>query len=249
MIFILFEFNNLSMESVYAEKIISSLGMGLFEINGAAIIEIGLRMIPFWVFQILYGTQIYINICEGGVYYIYRCTNRGNWIIRQMMVQFGLCFLYGFIYYIIAFIFAYVVFGVNILQCIGLIIWGAFVLSLYSYCSVIFVNLISFLYNSALGIVLTLGSQMLLISLFLLFQRGAILDIYSTFNIVNVSILKYNILAHFVTAWHSFENNEGNIVGISMLSSFLLYVILAVVISVILYLIVLKLDIIEEKRN
>lgn len=234
---------------IASDALIATLGVGYFEINGAAIIEVSMRMIPFWLFQILCGNQIYLNVCDGGIYYLYRCSNRIHWIFKQLSILFFYCFAYGVIYYSIASLFAYLRYGSNVWENALLTIWGVLMLTLFLFGAVVAINLLSFIYNSAAGTLIVIGMQMLCIALFLLFQRGAVFDIYTNASRRNMTFLKCNYMAHFVTSWHDLGGSQVSTVNISMLSTMILYSAAALIISIVFAFIVRNLDIVEEKRN
>jgi hypothetical protein len=244
-----------SIDSLYFGLVLQ--GVGYFEINNAALVEIIVRLLPFFAFQMLCGANIYISVCDGGIYYLYRCPNRKKWLLKECSKLLIMCMIYVFIYFAIGTI-SIMILGKFSLDAdaIRLIISSIIIYTFWLFLNCILINLFSFLKNSAAGIVIVVGIQTALITLLMFFSRGAVFDIYEGANTTfDKKLLQLNPITHIFIGLHSLSIEEltgyealyG--AGMSLAISAIVWIALAALAFVIFVAVFRNRDMIEERRD
>ena len=238
-------------DSVYSlQSLVIHIGLhGYNACNQITMMDLLEKMVPYYIFMILFGTYIYRHFCWCSPYIFSRCENRKKWIYKEM----GKLFLFSFLYIVcmvIGRMIPIMIRGSIYIDKIGIIMLILLlgIMTLWLFSSSLFCNILSICKESIFGTMLTL-----IIHIILVFQMMFI----DTINFTNAEILKLrlNYCSHLVFSWHSFPSTsiEGmNQLGanISFIETYLYLVVVAILIMVIGIFIIEKKDIIinmEEK--
>ncbi len=230
---------------------------GYPEINTASLMYILTFMLPFVIFQIFNGINIYMNLSEGSIYTFYRYSSRRKWLIKQIMIQFFLCILFSALYIFTGMILVGMILKTAINhEALILGVWAVLNIGFWLTACTLLINFLSFVRNSAFGIVAVEGIQTMFMTAMLFFQPMGALDIYQGDYIErNIRLLKFNPMAHLITSWHSSNNAEinqflqCNDIDISLILSPVIWGVAAVIVAIVFIYRIKKIDIIEDRRD
>ncbi len=246
-----------SSENMNMIECIVYMTFGYPEINTASIIHILTMMLPFIIFQIFNGVNIYMTLSEGSIYVFYRYPSRRKWLTKQILIQCILCLLFSALYIFCGILMSFLILNIPVsLDALVLGIWAVFNMGFWLTASTLLMSFLAFIKNSAFALIVVEGLQMLLITALMLFSPLGILDIYQgDFIERNISILKLDPMAHLITSWHSSGNeviNEYlmcNDISISPVLSLILWGTVTIVFAILFIYDIKKRDIVESRRD
>lgn len=226
------------------EALVINIGLeGFNACNQITMINLLERMVPYYIFIILFGTYIYRHFCWCSPYIFSRCEKRKGWLYKEMGKLLGFSFMYILIMVIgrmIPFIIARKL-TVNKTGIIMLLLLLG-IMTIWLFSSALLCNLLSIWKGSIWGTVCTLTTQTVSV-LSMIFINSE--------EWTNTEILKLrlNYSAHLVFAWHSLgeKDIEGmNQLGVnlSFVESYLYLLIIALVIIIVSVYFIEKKDII-----
>lgn len=93
------------------------------------IIDITVQLLPYLLFQILFGTYIYRHFCSASYYYFSRCTNRTRWLLKEVISLYS---------YVLVFLIFVVASGTAIASITNTVIFDTESLVLFVYYLVIY---------------------------------------------------------------------------------------------------------------
>ncbi len=167
------------------------------------LIEATRKMMPLFVFQILFGTKVYRNFCVASVYYFSRCLKRVQWFVKEAMKLLGLSVLYNVLIPII-------VIGITSLhhsiewnrEGIILFFYFVFIQSLWLFFTTLMMNLIAIKVGSQNAFLVMSMVQLALITMLFLWEK--VLPLEDSDQIArNAFLLKCNLISHLFLNWHS----------------------------------------------
>ncbi len=167
------------------------------------IIDLSLNFLPFFLFQIVFGTYVYRRFCSASVYYFSRCPNRVSWFLKES----GKLYFFSFIYPLVM-----VLTATLLITAIGQFSYdqGAFMLllyyvvihSLWLFITALLVNIIAIKLDSSHGFIIIVVVQMASIGLLLLWEN--VWPLVNTPNqALHVFLLKFNPVARLILPWQS----------------------------------------------
>lgn len=170
------------------------------------LVEMTLRMLPLFVFQILYSTAIYRHFCTASVYYFTRRTNRVAWFLREALGLYPVAVVYMLVM---------MAAGAGVAACANPIVVDPAGLPLLAYqvaiyalwlCAVtLAMNLFAMKLGSAAGFSVVAAMQLFCIALLNLRNRALPLEFVEDAALLlrNGRLLQLNPIAHLVLSWHS----------------------------------------------
>lgn len=167
------------------------------------LIELSIRFLPFFLFQILFGTYIYQHFCSASIYYFSRCHNRVKWFIKESAKLYVLAFVYP-LFMIISgtttvSITNQVVFNK---QSFILLIYYVLIHSLWLFLTALTMNIVAIVLDSSYGFMMVFAVQMACVAMLLLWK-----DLWALQNTPDwtkyAPLLKLNPISHLILAWHS----------------------------------------------
>lgn len=189
-------------EVIYVSDCILAFGLGAPSISRIGILRLAMRMFPLYLFQFLFGCEIYRHFCTSGVYYFTRQVSRIRWYCREIVHIFlqaalfsaFLCFA-GII--IIRVRTALVFNGSAVL----IFILYLFLNTLWLFSMALAINSIAIKSGSNWGFLVVGGVQILALSLLLIFAGK---DIHASEQSMEQAQLLVNLnpVAHLVMGWH-----------------------------------------------
>ncbi|SFR81680.1 hypothetical protein [Anaeromicropila populeti] len=166
-----------------------------------AIMEMVAKLIPAFLFQIIYGTYIYRHFCSAGIYFFSRCSNRRKWFLKEALKLYGYSVLYLFTMTSASTAFCLINFEVHFDKgSLYLVICFLIIYSLWYYIAALSINIIAIVAGSQYSFVIIAGVQLILTLMLTIF------DTWMPFenNVpMNKIILQLNPISHLVISWHS----------------------------------------------
>lgn len=190
-------------DEIYFSEIIVTFGFSEVHFILVYLIELSLKLLPFFLFQILFGTYIYQHFCTASIYYFSRCQNRVKWFLKECTKLYVFAFIYPLLMVLsgtlVASISNQIVFD---RESILLFVYYVLIHSLWLFITTLLVNIIAIKLDSSTGFISIVGLQMLSISTLLLWKNVWPLDdaIHSA---KHVLLLKLNPISHLILSWHS----------------------------------------------
>lgn len=194
--------------SIYVSNIIIHCSISIYDVIPSHLIEMTLKMMPIFIFQIVFGTSIYKHFCVASVYYFSRCNARTQWFLREIVRVFVFAILYNILIPII-------VIGITAIHSsihfdkegVILFIYLVLLQSLWMFLVTVMMNLISIKVGSEKGFIITTGIQLTLIILLGIWDKLLPLrNIDSDQIIRNAFWLKWNPISHLIFNWHTSNN-------------------------------------------
>lgn len=167
------------------------------------IVDIALRFLPYFVFQMLFGTFIYQHFCSASIYYFSRCGNRITWLLREALslycntLVYLSCLIAGGV--ITARVTHTVIFDIESLV---LLFYYLLIYSFWLYLTALLINVLAVKFNSSTAFIMTAGIETACIFLLTLWEKILPLD-NSKFAGRNLILFKLNPISHLVLSWHS----------------------------------------------
>lgn len=196
--------------SVRLSDIILQSSISSSSIVPAYLIEETLKMMPFFMFQILFGTLIYQHFCTASVYYFSRCTAKIPWFLKETRKILFLAITYNILVLAVT-VGAALIFCPIQMDEVGIILAVYLILiqSLWLFFTSIAMNLLAIKFGSQNGFMIVMIIQVALITLLLLWQN--ILPVEDSAQVVrNGFLLKWNLISHLFLNWHSSQYPEVN---------------------------------------
>ena len=167
------------------------------------LIELSIKLLPYFLFQILFGTYIYQHFCTASIYYFSRRPNRVKWFIAECGKLYLFAFIYPFMMVIsgtaVASITNQIMFDKESLI---LLIYYVLIHSLWLFLTALLMNMIAIKLDSSYGFVVVVGLQFAFVSMLLLWEN--VWPLVDTPNLIkHVFLLKLNPISHLILAWHS----------------------------------------------
>lgn len=192
-------------EEILLSNIILVFGLSDVSFILADLIELSIRLLPFFIFQILFGTYIYQRFCSASIYYFSRCHNRVKWFIKESVKLYAFAFVYPFMMVIsgvaVASITNKVVLNPGSLI---LLIYYGIIHSLWLFLTALLMNVIAIVFDSSYGFMAVVGIQMVSVSSLLLWAEKNVWSLQDTTNFEkHVTLLKFNPISHLILTWHS----------------------------------------------
>lgn len=172
-------------EAIKAEQYISSLSLASLGRNISYFPQFVPRFIPLLVIQVFWGISIYKDFCVACIYIFSRRNFRTRWAIAQLMKLLFRVLIYIVIIVLSALITIMLFANVIIDQyTIGYVIWMVSIIVLYSFDTIMMINLLSFFVESGLAFAITEIINLISIAVYLFSAK---------LNIEDSQILKMNI--------------------------------------------------------
>lgn len=187
-------------EEVLLSDIILRFGFSEVSINLVYLIELSIQLLPFFIFQIFFGTVIYQHFCSASIYYFSRCHNRGKWFIKESLKLYGYSIAYPLTMVGIATLIASSTNGILVDQ-VSLILFFYYLAihSLWFFITALLMNIFSIRFDSSIGFMVIMGFQLFCVGMLLMWENVSLTN-QSTF------FLKLNPISHLILSWH----NSGN---------------------------------------
>lgn len=192
-----------STESVYLSDIVWKLSFPAVYFIPTSLIDMTFQMIPFFLFQAVYGIFLYRHFCTASVYYFTRCEQRKVWFLKELLHLYPIVLTYLL---------------VNALFCIGIVwtsghivmdftgcilfVYYLIIYSLWLFFTVIIMNLLATKKGSGIGFLVVCGGQLIAVTSLVLWEQVFPLDGTGKTE-QNLFLLKCNPAAHLVLDWHT----------------------------------------------
>lgn len=168
------------------------------------IIDLTIKLFPFLLFLILFGTYIYQHFSTASIYYFTRQPNRTKWFMKEAVKLYVLSFLYPFIMVVsgtaIASITNEVIFDSTSLI---LLIYYVLIHSFWLFLTALLMNIISIRLDSSSGFMIVVGLQMTFVTLLLLWDKMLPLEEDTPNLAFHGFLLQFNPISHIILSWHS----------------------------------------------
>jgi hypothetical protein len=167
------------------------------------LIEMSIRLLPFLLFQILFGTYIYQHFCSASIYYFSRCHNRVKWFLKESLKLYVFALIYPMVMVIsgtaVTSITNHVVFDK---ASYILLIYYLLIHSPWLFLTALLMNVIAIRLDSSYGFIVVAGLQLTSVGLLLLWEN--VWPLVDTPNLdKHVFLLHLNPISHLILAWHS----------------------------------------------
>lgn len=167
------------------------------------LIDLTIKLLPFYLFQILFGTYIYQHFCTASVYYFSRCQNRVKWFLKESSKLYILTFCYPFLMVflgtLVASITNQIIFDKDSFL---LLIYYVLIHSLWLFMTTLLVNIMAIKFESTIGFITVVALQMISVSTLLLWNKVWPLDDGTNVD-KHAFFLKFNPISHLILTWHS----------------------------------------------
>lgn len=167
------------------------------------LIELSLKLLPFFLFQVLFGTYIYRHFCTASIYYFTRCQNRVRWFLKESGKLYLFAMIYPFLMVlsgtVVASITNQIVFDP---ESVYLFIYYLIIHSLWLFVTTLLVNIIAIKLDSSTGFIAIVALQMISVSTFLLWKNVWSLN-DAMHSAKHAFFLKFNPISHLIFTWHS----------------------------------------------
>ena len=184
--------------------ILLQLGFGHMEFDISSLVDLSLRLLPFLLFQIYFGSFLFRRFCSASAYFFSRCNHRTRWFLKQSALLYGYvaCFL-------LAMTLAATAVGVFTRQVVfdgsSALLFGSYLLthSLWLFLTTLGVNIVAIKLGSGAAFQLVAGAQLACVLLLLLWKDVLPLTAESPHLALGGMLLRCNPVAHLVLAWHT----------------------------------------------
>ena len=222
--------------------------------NASYLDKIILCYFPLIVLQVIAGIEIYRHYCTGAIYYFSRCVNKIKWYFKEVG-SLSLQILIYLLSYVLGYtIFDSIVYDITFdIVCVKLFIYFIIIYFFWNYIFSLLINVTALFVKSNGGFTISIGLQLLFISLYVTFQEKLYL-IYENDNIAKL-LIKLIPFSHLIISWHSSRDHTINsLINIYEMSYDLNYsvislLIVSIVITVIGAFIIKKIDFIYSNRE
>lgn len=189
-------------------------------------------LLPYFVFQIIYGTEIYRRFCTASVYYFSRCANRRRWYWWETARLFPITLAFPIAMLVGCWLGTLTGAAVEVTGAEWLLAgYWILITALWLYCMTLCVNLLSVKFGSSAGFSVVEGIELLCVGALLLWEKVLPLD-SELHALRNAGLLIANPISHLVLGWHSSAHPEVNALIGSIGISFDLNLSLAILIGV-----------------
>lgn len=192
-----------SMDEISLNDILLTLGFGEMYFIPSYLIELGFRMLPYIVFQILFGVFIYRHFCTASVFYFSRQANRIRWFLREAATLYVYAAIFVGVILGTAFIGAS--FNGRVLSNPGawrLLAFYMAIHSLWIFITALMINILSLFWGNSIGFVTVIIIQFAFVMLLFLFDTVFSLE-YGVEIHRNAKLLKINPISHLIVMWHT----------------------------------------------
>lgn len=222
--------------------------------NASYFDKITLCYFPLIVFQVIAGTEIYRHYCTGAIYYFSRCVNRLKWYFKEIG-----CLSLQTLIYLLSYVLGYMIFDSLVydiifdIASIKLFIYFILIYYLWNFIFSLLINVTALFAKSNGGFAISIGLQLLFLSLYVAFQEKLYL-IYEN-DIISKLLIKVIPFSHLILSWHSSKDHTINsLINIYEMSYDLNYsvislLILSITIMVIGAFIIKRIDFIYSNRE
>lgn len=191
-------------QTVHGAELLLFTNFGLeLPVQPVYLVMMSLDMLPFFLFQMLFGIRIYRRYCTASVYFFSRCTRKVRWFVKEAAVLFLLVVLYAFVIPAVA---CLIFSGARSVR------WdiGAAAMFLYEWILVAFwlfltamaVNLLAIRRGSGIAFGVVACIQLGCIALLHIWENILPLEDVAEAG-RNASLLRINPISHLVLCWHS----------------------------------------------
>ncbi len=167
------------------------------------LIMLSLEMLPFFVFQMLFGIRIYRHYCTASVYFFSRCTYKVRWFVKEAAALYVLAVLYAFTMLSVG---CLIFGGARVVRWdIGgavMFVYELALVSLWLFLTTVTVNLLAIRWESGTGFGAVACMQLGCIALLNIWDRILPLEDVADAE-RNAALLRINPISHLVLCWHS----------------------------------------------
>lgn len=223
----------------FLSDVILIMGFQNYEIFIGETFKLVQFLLPFILFQMLFGTYIYQHFCTASIYHFTRINNRIKWFLKESVNLL----IYCVSYVILLVVFTTVFFEIsNTLtydkESFIILVCYVLINSLFLFFITLLTNILSINFKSHVGFMISNGFVLACISIFIYWDDK--LAFYKTENI-NIEdiqsdgkLIQLNPISHLVIKWHSSNietvNERINQFGINfdLYSSVVLFLLLSI---------------------
>lgn len=176
---------------------------GEFPLNPGmlGLISLVMHMIPYYMFEIYFGMEIYRQFCTASIYVFSRYPKRLHWYFGEVLSMGGIVILYQFVLLLTVLLTTVLRYQLQIdgagiiLLAYHFVIYAAWIYSI-----TLTINLLAILVGSSTSFMIVAGTQMICITLL-----GCVDAISRHLDVVAFQrvMLKMNPIAHLILGWHS----------------------------------------------
>lgn len=168
-----------------------------------SIIDMSIKLLPFILFQILFGTYIYQHYCTASVYFFSRFQNRVQWFLKECLVLYGLALVYPIVIILSATAFISMVNGVTFDKTsFILLLYYGLLHSLWLFLTALLMNILAIKLDSSNGFIVVASIQLICVATLMLWDKVWPLVDHSNVE-MHALFLKFNPISHLILSWHS----------------------------------------------
>lgn len=168
------------------------------------LLELTLKLFPFFLFLILFGTYIYQHFCTASIYYFTRRHNRVNWFFKECVKLYGLSLMYPLIMVLSGTALASMTNTIITDQAsFILLLYYVLIHSLWLFLTALFMNIIAIKRDSSFGFIVIVSLQMAFVTLLLLWDNLWSLEPETPNLALHGFLLQFNPISHLILSWHS----------------------------------------------
>lgn len=188
---------------VSVNDILIRLAFGEVYFIPSYLMELGLMMLPYVIFQIIFGVFIYCHFCTASVFYFSRQAKRIYWFLKEAAVLY----VYAILYVVSIFLFAIIgtaLKGSLLFSTEALILMFSYIIihSLWIFITTLIINLLSLFLGNNIGFVVVMIVQFSFVMMLFMFETICSLENVNTMQ-RNEVLLKLNPISHLVLKWHT----------------------------------------------
>lgn len=190
------------------EEILLWLSYGELYCIPAYLLEMGLMMVPYILFQIFFGTYIYRHYCSASVYFFSRQTRKKRWFLKEAAKMYA----HSWIFVALILLFTVVAAGLKSglifrQEQISLLFCYLIIHSMWLFLLSLAINLLSIQFGNNVGFIIVVAVQFAMITMLMLFYD--VLN-FETTRWIRVAewVLKFNPVSSLVLKWHTCSNSE-----------------------------------------
>ncbi len=198
---------------VSALALLTHYSLGYFEITAAGLVELTISFLPFILFQIVEGTQVFKYFCVAGIYVFSRCRKRSVWFLGEAVKIFFTALVYSLLWYGSGLLMAQIRGSLKVEHGFwGICAYQVLILALWLFFVTLLINLFSLWFGSYPGTCAGIIFQLLCVGILILWEENAILSLLPGTDglSTHIFLLKCNPVTHLFLAWHSVPNLELN---------------------------------------
>ena len=215
------------------------------QITVAVLLE---KMVPYFLYIVLFSVYIYRHFCDCSVYFFSRCVKRWEWLLREEIKLFAYSLLY-MLFMVMGRLLPFVWCGELQIDLTGIIMMLVMVimLTVWLFTASLLGNILALLFGSMYGVVITLAIQIFSVLSLMWVDT-------SHLNAAQILKLRLNYSAHLIFSWHKWGEMDLEAMDelkahLALGESFLFLGVTAVVVVILGMIIISKMDIIQESKE